>query len=117
MELEERLGRLNDILGDAIEAKNTQLIEENTAAYLQALEEYLPILFSQIEKEDIRENIQPILHKIFEAQRSLMGIRVVGGLTIESDGLWEVANDFDNDDPNAYEFLIKKVKNKEYRLK
>lgn len=57
-----------------------------------------------------------LLQSIFTRQWSLMDISIQRSEVQMPDELWEIAKDFDNDDPKLYPYLLKKVLNKEYLI-
>jgi hypothetical protein len=58
---------------------------------------------------------QNLLRGIFPMQYHLMKVRMMTEHTIPDD-VWEVAKDFDNDDPLSYDYLINKILKGEYLL-
>lgn len=114
--MESTKDNLEELNRKIINAKdNKSAILSYSEKYFEYLRKYLPQTMKAVADEDDGQKNQELLRSIFQMQRALMNIRVVAGKEIDSD-LWEVAEDFDNDDPDRYGYLTKKIKEKKYLL-
>lgn len=112
-DIKTQLERLNSILGDA--NGDVDIIKTHSEEYFNVLRQYLPQLMQEIVDENDKQKAIALLQSIFPAQSHLMSTRIMASVQIDDD-LWEVAKDFDNDDPLAYDYLLEKIKRKGYIL-
>lgn len=84
-------------------------------SYFMALRHYIPEIMHSITIENDRDECIELLQLIFPAQYELMALRTMANVSFEED-LWEIAEEFDNNDPNRYDYIIQRIKNKEYMI-
>ncbi len=94
---------------------NVELMKSYAPDYFMSLRAYLPELLNNINHQSDGTKKSKILKSVFLIQRELMAFRVVADMSIDDD-LWEIAYDFDNDDPLIYPYLLKKIKDGSYLL-
>jgi|GEM_PF-3129186 len=107
------LNKLHKATGKA--NKQVTVMQSYAPTYFAELRHYIPLVMASIVDEDSRDTCIKLMQRILHAQYELMGLKIIANVSIDDD-LWEIAEDFDNDDPNRYDYLIKKIKNKEYLI-
>lgn len=107
-----RLEELNKIMDYA--KYNAGSLENYTQEYFTLLRLCLPVAMESAIAPDKYGAIST-LKRIFYQQRNLMAIRHLTDVPMGSD-LWEIACDFDNDDPRIYDYLVNKIRNRHYAI-
>lgn len=107
------LDRLNINIHNA--HNDPKKMKSYSLSYFNALKQYLPIIMNRIAVESEQPRCVDLLQLIFTAQNELMGFRVFTDTSLD-DELSEIAQDFDNNDPLRYEYLIRKIKDKGYAI-
>jgi len=112
-DLNKRLDDVNRTLDSA--TNDAHIFESYANEYFDLLRQRLPELLDEIAEEDNQQKSLEILRALYPLQRHLMEIGIITKVSIDGD-LWEIAEDFDNDDPKRYDYLLKRIKEKGYRI-
>jgi hypothetical protein len=112
MDTEAKLAELRQLL--EVRSPNG-VSKDEIAQYVSLTRIFVAEKMLSIRKTNSKAQQTKLLNEIFQGQYYLMGIRIMTDYVLPED-LWEIAKDFDNNDPMVYDYLLKKIIEKQYLL-